>query len=80
MHYLEEASIYVSSGSACSSHKEQKSHVLAAMGLSDDLADSAIRFSFCAQNTVEEAKIAVEATATAVEEVRALMGYRPAKR
>lgn len=37
--------IMVSSGSACSSGKVAKSHVLAAMGVSDALADCAIRVS-----------------------------------
>ncbi|MEO1361166.1 MAG: aminotransferase class V-fold PLP-dependent enzyme, partial [Pseudomonadota bacterium] len=38
--------IAVSSGSACSSGKVKRSLVLAAMGASDDLAESAIRVSF----------------------------------
>jgi cysteine desulfurase len=37
--------IMVSSGSACSSGKVAKSHVLAAMGVADDLAETAIRVS-----------------------------------
>lgn len=40
------AGIAVSSGSACSSGKVKRSVVLAAMGATDDLADSAIRLSF----------------------------------
>jgi cysteine desulfurase len=38
--------IAVSSGSACSSGKVKASHVLAAMGVPDDLADCALRASF----------------------------------
>ena len=44
--------IYVSSGSACA--KGKKSHVLTAMGLSGELADSAIRVSFSRYNTSQD--------------------------
>ncbi len=39
------AGVMVSAGSACSSGKLARSHVLAAMGVADDLADCAIRVS-----------------------------------
>ena len=39
------AGVMVSSGSACSSGKVAKSHVLAAMGVADDAAETAIRVS-----------------------------------
>jgi cysteine sulfinate desulfinase/cysteine desulfurase-like protein len=38
--------IAISSGSACSSGKVKASHVLAAMGMADDLAGCALRASF----------------------------------
>ena len=44
----------VSSGSACSSGKVARSHVLAAMGVDDELAKAAIRVSFGVENTAEE--------------------------
>ncbi len=43
---LDLAGIAVSSGSACSSGKVKKSHVLQAMSVSDDLAACALRISF----------------------------------
>ena len=49
LHSLEEREIYVSSGSACSRGKT--SGVLAAFGIPDKLADSAIRVSMCADTT-----------------------------
>ena len=52
LHFLEERDIFVSSGSACS--KGAKSGVLAAYGIPDDRADSAIRVSLDASNTMEE--------------------------
>jgi cysteine desulfurase len=59
LHYLESEDIYVSSGSACS--KGAKSHVLAAMSLQDKNIDSALRISFSRFNTLDEAKILIEA-------------------
>ena len=46
--------IAVSSGSACSSGKVAKSHVLAAMGVADDLAKAAIRVSLGWNSTTED--------------------------
>lgn len=44
---LEGDGIYVSAGSACASRKQKFSGVLTAMGLSNEVKDSALRFSFC---------------------------------
>lgn len=52
LHYLAGKGIFVSSGSACA--KGKKSHVLSAMGLSQELADSAVRVSFSRYNTPED--------------------------
>lgn len=49
LHFLASKNIYVSSGSACA--KGKKSHVLSALGLESELADSAIRVSFSRYNT-----------------------------
>ena len=43
---------FVSSGSACSSGKVRKSHVLAAMGVPDDLAAGALRISLGTDNKI----------------------------
>ena len=48
--------IAVSNGSACSSGKVKSSHVLRAMGFSDDIASCSIRVSFGIDNTLEDAK------------------------
>ncbi|MEG1500469.1 MAG: cysteine desulfurase family protein [Clostridiales bacterium] len=74
LHYLEGKGIYVSSGSACHSNKKSGiSHVLQAMALKPAWADSAIRFSFSAENTVEEAEIAGKITGESVEEIRSFL-------
>ncbi|MBQ8647565.1 MAG: cysteine desulfurase [Oscillospiraceae bacterium] len=49
LHHLEQSRVYVSSGSACS--KGAASHTLTAMGLPARRIDTAIRASFCAENT-----------------------------
>ncbi len=49
LHFLEEQDVFVSSGSACA--KGKPSHVLSALGLSRERADSALRISFCKHNT-----------------------------
>ena len=50
--WLAEAQIYVSSASACG--RGQPSHTLAAMGRDPLAIDTAIRVSFCADNTPED--------------------------
>lgn len=59
LHFLEEKGIYVSSGSACA--KGGASHVLQAMGLERERADSAIRLSFGRYNTPEQVPLFLEA-------------------
>ena len=44
--------IYIAAGSACS--KGEPSHVIAAMGLPQEVIDSVLRISFCKYNTIEE--------------------------
>lgn len=67
LHWLEKRDIYVSSGSACS--KGKKSSVLAAYGISDVLADSAIRVSFCGENTLADVDALLAALADARDEL-----------
>ncbi len=52
LHFLEERAVYVSSSSACA--KGKKSYVLQAMGLSDELIDSALRISFSKYNDLSD--------------------------
>ncbi|MBQ8781208.1 MAG: cysteine desulfurase [Oscillospiraceae bacterium] len=59
LHYLEGKEIYVSSGSACA--KGAHSSVLTAMGISDKLADSAIRVSICRTTTMGDIDMLITA-------------------
>ena len=76
LHTLETSGIYVSTGSACSSHHGGGSHVLKAMGLTDRQIDGAIRFSLSAENTPEEMDYAAEKTIEAVSSFRRLGSLR----
>lgn len=61
LHHLEQKGIYVSTGSACSSHKNTRSHVLTAMQVPPQMIDGSIRFSFSGFNTMEEINTTLEA-------------------
>ena len=65
LHALEEKGIYVSAGSACSTHKKTDSATLTAIGLKSDLKDSTIRFSTSVFTSKEE----IEETVTALKEL-----------
>lgn len=60
LHTLEDRQIYVSAGSACSSHKRAGSASLGALRLSPERKESAIRFSLCEFTTREELAYTLE--------------------
>jgi len=70
LHHLEEKEIYISTGSACSSRKSKRSHVLQAMGLSGDIIDGSVRFSFSEINTLEEIDYTVDALKEIIPKIR----------
>ena len=54
LHTLEERGIYISAGSACSSHKRKASATLSAMGMPAAQIENTVRISFSEENTFEE--------------------------
>lgn len=65
---LEKQDIYLSTGAACAANKGSKSHVLTAIGLSDEEIAGSLRISLGSTNTVEQMPIVAKALAQAVAE------------
>ena len=63
--------VMVSSGSACSSGKVGRRHVLAAMGVADELAACALRVSFGWNSTMEDVDAALPSLVKLVARVKA---------
>ena len=61
LHYLSAKGIFVSSGSACSSHSSTPSSALIAFGLDAHSADCSLRISLSEYNTKEDADTLIEA-------------------
>lgn len=72
LHSLEAENIYVSSGSACSSHKKEPSYVLTSIGLNRKMIDGSIRFSLSEFTTEQEIDEVVETVARVVKQLRKL--------
>lgn len=66
LHYLSSKGIYVSSGSACSSHDAHLSSAMLAFGLTEREADTTVRVSFGVTNTREEVDTFLAALADGV--------------
>ncbi|WP_045523657.1 cysteine desulfurase family protein [Neobacillus niacini] len=73
IHTLEQKGIYLSTTSACSSKKQLPSQTLLAMGVPDDLADSAFRISLSYDNTEDEAEKVIVAIEEAAKQLRKVM-------
>lgn len=67
---LDARGVACSTGSACSTHRAEPSHVLLAIGLSEEEAKSSIRFSFSRFNTNEEIEYAAKVLKEEVEILR----------
>lgn len=67
---LDQNHICCSSGSACNTGSVHASHVLKAMGFSDDRARASLRFSFSRFNTVDEVEKALEILPKVISKLR----------
>lgn len=68
----------VATGSACNSQNQEPSAVLRALGLSDELAQSAIRFSFGRETGEQDIDLAIERYRAAVAHLRRMAPERAA--
>lgn len=67
---LSNEGICCSSGSACSAGSLEPSHVLLTLGLSHETAQSALRFSLCEYNTMDEVQTIITTVTEAVNRLR----------
>lgn len=67
---LSNEGICCASGSACSAGSLEPSHVLLALGLSHETAQSALRFSLCEYNTMDEVQTIITKVTEAVNRLR----------
>lgn len=67
---LSNEGICCSSGSACSAGSLEPSHVLLALGLNKETAQSALRFSLCEYNTMDEVQTIITKVTEAVNRLR----------
>jgi len=69
---LEQRGMIVSSGSACAAGNDEPSAVLLAIGISPEVAQTAVRFTFGADTTADEIESTIRAVGEAVAAIRAL--------
>ena len=69
---LDAMGIASSTGSACSSHSLEPSHVLTAMGLPHEIVHGSLRLSLGAEHTMDDVKYLIESVTAAVAGLRAL--------
>ncbi len=74
---LDDRGICCSAGSACTSGSIHPSHVLKAMGFSNDRARASLRFSFGRFNTSEEIATACDVVPKVIEKLRSLSPTGP---
>ena len=77
---LDQRGVRCSQSSACTNQRPEPSHVLRAMGLSEEEAYGSVRFSLSVLNDEEDVAAACEAVAEEVDRIRAFSGWKGAER
>lgn len=70
LHSLEDRGIYISAGSACSTHKRNASPTMKAIGAPKEEVSSGVRFSFSETNTEEEVDLVLQALRELLPQLR----------
>ena len=73
LHAAEARGVYISTGSACSTHKKEKHGMQKAIGLGRDKAEGTIRISFSALTTWEEVKTGTSVIVAEAQKLRKFM-------
>jgi len=76
---LDQYGVYFSSGSACKSGSPEPTHVLIAMGRTEEEAHCAVRFSLSLSTTEEDIDETLSALATVLEEMETVVRLVPCK-
>ena len=74
VHAIAEKGVLVSTTSACHSKRNEPSKTLLAMGCEEKIAESPIRISLSYENTMDEAKYAVQAIKNSINQLQKTMG------
>jgi cysteine sulfinate desulfinase/cysteine desulfurase-like protein len=76
---LDRHGVSISSGSACKSGDPKPTHVLLAMGRSEEEAHRSVRFSLSSATTADEIEAAVTALREVLEEIKSTVRFLPCK-
>ena len=76
---MERRGVYLSSGSACKSGSSKPSQALLAMGLSEEQAHCALRFSLGVETTKEDIEYTIQCLADTVKTSRSMVHFVPCR-
>ncbi|MEN8906106.1 MAG: cysteine desulfurase family protein [Clostridiales bacterium] len=76
LHHLEMYNIFVSTGSACSSKNNKKSHVIKAIKVNKKYSDGIIRFSFSEDNTFDDINYTIDKINEIIPKISIKRGVR----
>ena len=76
---MDQHGISLSSGSACKSGSPEPTHVLLAMGRTDEEAHCAVRFSLSHETTADDIDQAIQALDQVLEEMETTVRFLPCK-